>query len=155
MANKQDACSGSFWESRFRSVAVLDEESLLATAAYIALNPVAAAMAATPESSQHTSLHERIEQYQETETLETIRDGLSSLTSNPAQDADLWLLPVEDLRASGGLRAGMAEGCTTSSSNWYRARAAATLTTQSFGMRPRPYVSGTPMAESRWHRLPG
>ena len=93
MANEEDACSGSFWESRFRSVAVLDEESLLATAAYIDLNPVAAAMAATPESSQHTSLHERIEQYQETETLETIRDDLSSLTSNPAQEADLWLLP--------------------------------------------------------------
>ncbi len=112
MANKQDACSGSFWESRFRSVAVLDEESLLATAAYIDLNPVAAAIAPTPESSQQTSLHERIEHYQESGTLETIRDDLSSLTSNPAQEADLWLLPVEDLRASGGLRAGMVEGFT-------------------------------------------
>jgi hypothetical protein len=53
-ANKEDNCVGTFWEGRFRSLASLDEASLLATCAYIDLNPVAARIAATPEKSPHT-----------------------------------------------------------------------------------------------------
>ncbi len=42
LANKQDETRGPFFEERFKSIAILDEESLLATCAYIDLNPVAA-----------------------------------------------------------------------------------------------------------------
>ena len=45
-ANREDGCTGAFGEGRFRSVAILDEGSLLATCAYIDLNPVAAGIAA-------------------------------------------------------------------------------------------------------------
>src|SRR4051812_416836 len=55
-ANEADDCTGAFWEGRYRSVAVLDEAGLLAVAAYIELNPLAAGLASTPESSQYTSL---------------------------------------------------------------------------------------------------
>ena len=48
LANKEDRCRGVFWESRYRSVAILDNEALLATCAYIDLNPVAAGIAAAP-----------------------------------------------------------------------------------------------------------
>ncbi len=64
MANKEDGYTGAFWESRFRSIAVLDEESPLAAAAYIDLNPLAAGVAALPEESPYTSLHARIEHWQ-------------------------------------------------------------------------------------------
>ena len=37
MANKEDECKGTFWESRYKSIAILDEEALLATCAYIDL----------------------------------------------------------------------------------------------------------------------
>ena len=42
MANKEYDCKGTFWENRFKSIAILDEEALLATCATIDLNPVAA-----------------------------------------------------------------------------------------------------------------
>ena len=52
---------GAFFEGRFKSVAILDEESLLATCAYIDLNPVAAGIAEVPEASAHTSIKERVD----------------------------------------------------------------------------------------------
>ena len=52
IANKEDGVSGAFWEGRYKSVGILDEEGLLATAAYIDLNPLAAGVVATPEESR-------------------------------------------------------------------------------------------------------
>jgi len=39
MANKEDGCTGAFWEGRFKSVAVLDEASLLATIPFVLAQP--------------------------------------------------------------------------------------------------------------------
>ena len=61
LANRQDQTRGAFFEGRFKSVAILDEESLLATCAYIDLNPVAAGIAKVPEKSPHTSINQRVE----------------------------------------------------------------------------------------------
>ncbi len=60
LANREEQ-SGAFFEGRFKSVAILDEESLLATCAYIDLNPVAAGIAEVPEASKHTSIKQRVE----------------------------------------------------------------------------------------------
>ena len=114
IANQEDGCTGAFWEGRYKSIAVMDEEGLLATAAYIDLNPVAAGIATTPEDSAHTSLRARITHCQANGTAETLRDDLALITRNSAQEAGLWLLPVDDDRAHGGERAGLYEGLTLS-----------------------------------------
>ncbi|MCO8121559.1 hypothetical protein NHH03_07415 [Stieleria sp. TO1_6] len=60
MANKQDECTGHFWEGRFKAQPITDEAGLLACAMYVDLNPVRAALAETPEQSLHTSAYDRI-----------------------------------------------------------------------------------------------
>ena len=61
LANKQDGCTGAFFEGRYKLIAILDEEVLLSVCAYIDLNPVAAGIVALPEDSPHTSIKERVE----------------------------------------------------------------------------------------------
>ena len=114
LANKEEGCTGAFWEGRFKSVAVLDEEALLATAAYIDLNPVAAGISAAPETSPHTSVHARVEHCRANGTLDTLRDDLSTQTHNPEQEKDLWLIPVDDRRDFGDARPGLIPGLTLS-----------------------------------------
>jgi hypothetical protein len=60
MANRQDECTGRFWEGRFKAQRITDEAGLLACAMYVDLNPVRAAMAESPDQSQHTSAYDRI-----------------------------------------------------------------------------------------------
>jgi hypothetical protein len=56
---KMDA-TGHFWESRFKSQALLSEEALLTCMAYVDLNPIRASMCNIPEASDHTSIKESI-----------------------------------------------------------------------------------------------
>jgi REP element-mobilizing transposase RayT len=60
-ANREDKCTGKFWESRFTSQALKSEEALLSCMAYVDLNPVRAGIADRPETSRHTSIRERLQ----------------------------------------------------------------------------------------------
>ena len=83
-ANSEDEEVGKFWQSRFRAVRLLDEESLLACAAYVDLNPIRAAMAETLEESDYTSAQRRMQalraQVQENQAIEA---GPSTTVSDP------------------------------------------------------------------------
>jgi hypothetical protein len=59
-ANQEDQCTGRFWEGRFKSQALLDEKALAACLAYVDLNPVRTKMTETLESSEYTSITDRI-----------------------------------------------------------------------------------------------
>ena len=59
-ANAEDGVKGHFWEGRFKSQALLDEQALLAAMAYVDLNPIRAGMVESLEDSAHTSIAARL-----------------------------------------------------------------------------------------------
>ena len=59
-ANREDECTGRFWEGRFTSVPLLDQAALVACMAYVDLNPVRARICDRPERSRHTAVRQRI-----------------------------------------------------------------------------------------------
>ena len=113
MANKADNCRGAFFEGRFKSVAILDENALLAVCAYIDLNPVAAGLAPTPEKSLHTSVKMRIDHVRRQGRLDDLQAaGEGSVAGSRAAEAleeALWLVPIEDRRRLDSKREGMLE----------------------------------------------
>ncbi len=108
-ANQEDKCKGTFWEARYKSIAILDEEALLTTLAYVDLNPLAAGMAKTPEASPHTSVKARVDDCRERGVLDELVDQPADRTrvDQKLEDESFWLAPLEDRRERGGQRTGI------------------------------------------------
>lgn len=78
MANREDGCTGHFWEARFYSQALRSERALIASMAYVDLNPVRAGIAARPELSEHTSFRARHDEgRQNTLLLKAVSEAVS------------------------------------------------------------------------------
>ncbi len=60
IANREDDCKGHFWESRFRSVPLLDEKAVIACMVYVDLNPVRSGEVSRVDRSRFTSIRRRL-----------------------------------------------------------------------------------------------
>jgi len=62
-ANKEDKVNGRFWQGRFKSQPLLDDAALITCMVYVDLNPIRAGIAQTLETSDFTSIQQRLQEY--------------------------------------------------------------------------------------------
>jgi len=90
-ANREDALTGHFWEARFKALPLLDELAIAACMAYVDLNPVRANLADTPETSDFTSVQDRVVDRQSAQSAPTA-DVQDQQTEHGPQAG--WLAPI-------------------------------------------------------------
>ena len=100
-ANGEDGDGlGRFWQGRYKAVRILDEESLLACAAYIDLNPIRADVAETLEQSDYTCVQRRVQAIKSTASDADSSGDLPPVVETTAVEsaapprADAFLAPV-------------------------------------------------------------
>ena len=72
-SNAEEHCKGHFWESRFKSQALLDEAAALTCMAYVDLNPIRAKITDSLETSDHTSIQKRLKSRTNDELKRTLK----------------------------------------------------------------------------------
>ncbi len=87
-ANKEDECTGRFWEGRFKSQPLMDDAALLTCMAYVDLNPVRAGMCDSLASSDFASiaarLREEARRQREVGTAAVDEDQVARSVSSPS-----------------------------------------------------------------------
>jgi len=73
-SNKEESCTGSFWEGRYSAQELLDEAAVFSCIAYVDLNPVRAKITEKLEESNNTSIKKRMDEIKTIESIDVQRN---------------------------------------------------------------------------------
>ena len=82
LSNKEDYCTGRFWEGRYTSQALLDEAAVLSCMSYVDLNPVRARITEKLEESNNTAIKHRQEQLTEEENVTLLEQPIQAVAGS-------------------------------------------------------------------------
>jgi len=106
MINKEEGRRGTFFEGRFKSIAVADRDALVTTCVYVDLNVVAAGLADSPEASDFTAIKARIDHVRALGRLDDLaaaqQNSVAAATLGEGLNTGLWLAPIEEPSAVSG-----------------------------------------------------
>ena len=93
LANREDGCKGRFWEGRFQSQRLLDEQAILGAMVYVDLNPVRAGITPDVTQAAHTSLVKRArDKVDKTSTMTVMGKSMQKLPFAYTFDAYIQLV---------------------------------------------------------------
>lgn len=105
-ANREDNCTGHFWEGRFKSQALLDQQALAACMAYVDLNPIRADIARSLATSHHTSIKHRLEDLKKNDKCTHFMPFIGKTTVDPFNGIAFDLIDyIQLLEATGKVKA--------------------------------------------------
>jgi len=145
-ANREDGCTGRFWEGRFRCQALLDEQAVLSCMAYVDLNPIRVGIVHDLTASEHTSVRQRL---QRAETRP------ASLKARLRPMAGMLLAPAFSLRAVDYLELVDWSGRIVREGKRGTIAADAPPVLSKLGMRERQWQTQMLAIESRYWRAVG
>ena len=91
LGNKEEKVTGHFWEGRFKAQPLLDQTAIAACMVYVDLNPIRAGIAKTPETSDFTSVKERVADRQSSQAVSAVDAQDARIEHGPQAG---WLAPV-------------------------------------------------------------
>ena len=94
-ANKEDECTGRFWEGRFKCQPLLDQAALYTCMSYVDLNPIRAGIAGSLAGSDYTSIQQRLRESSRRSKQAARREGAPALAPLRGESRGTTRAPLE------------------------------------------------------------